>query len=30
MQDNKKDICLYNNKGKRHGYWEIYWSDNTL
>jgi hypothetical protein len=29
MQDNK-DITPYNHKGAPHGYWEIYWSDNTL
>ena len=31
MQDRKKDIHpRYNNKGQRHGYWELYWNNNTL
>jgi hypothetical protein len=30
MQDRKKDITSYNHKGRPHGHWEIYWSDNTL
>ena len=29
MQD-KKNIEPRNNKGQRHGYWELYWTDGTL
>jgi hypothetical protein len=27
---NKKNIPSYNNKGQRHGYWELYCNSNRL
>ena len=26
----KKGIYPYNDKGQRHGYWEVYWSDGDI
>lgn len=31
MQDREKiNKNPYNNKGQRHGYWEVYWHNNNL